>query len=172
MYQNNWVNNLFVLSVLERRTGLWLIPLQEPKQVPWFTALLKLQRQINSIHIISLSIFWKKSPDTWMTMVWISVKICFLGRTSCQRNAGNFNDIPLFGAIAYVGVPTMEPLRWMLIREPSAPSLSKKITFTDFYSHTQFEILACDTPYSAARSLRDLPSSRWRRTIFFLNSGS
>lgn len=55
---------------------------------------------------------WKKSLDTWMVMVWISVKICFLGQTSCQRNAeNNFNDMPLFGAVAYVTVLTMERLR-------------------------------------------------------------
>ena len=46
-----------------------------------------------------------------MTMVWISVKICFHGQTSCQRNAeSNFNDMLLFGAVVYVGVPTMERL--------------------------------------------------------------
>lgn len=39
------------------------------------------------------------------------VKICFHGQTSCQRNAeSNFNDILLFGAVVYVGVPTMERL--------------------------------------------------------------
>ena len=55
--------------------------------------------------------FWEKSPDTWMTMVWISVKICFPGQTSCQWNAeSNFNDMLLFGAVVYVGVPTMERL--------------------------------------------------------------
>ena len=82
------------------------------KQVRWFTALLKLQRRITLSLIVS-SIFWKKSLDTWMTMVWISVKICFLGQTSCHRNAeNNFNDMLLFGAAAYVGIPTMERLRW------------------------------------------------------------
>lgn len=30
-------------------------------------------------------------------------------QTSCQRNAeSNFNDMLLFGAVVYVGVPTME----------------------------------------------------------------
>ena len=42
----------------------------------------------------------------------ISVKICFFGRTRYLRNAeNNSNDMPLFGAVAYVGVPTMERLR-------------------------------------------------------------
>ena len=45
-------------------------------------------------------------------MVWISVKNCFPGQTSCQRNAeSNFNDMLLFGAVVYVGVPTMERLQ-------------------------------------------------------------
>lgn len=46
-----------------------------------------------------------------MIMVWISVKICFPGQIRCQWNAeSNLNDMPLFGAVAYVGVPTMERL--------------------------------------------------------------
>lgn len=46
-----------------------------------------------------------------MNMVWISVKICFPGQIRCQWNAeSNLNDMPLFGAVAYVGVPTMERL--------------------------------------------------------------
>ena len=58
------------------------------------------------------NIFWKKSLGTWMNMVWISVKICFPGQIRCQWNAeSNLNDMPLFGAVAYVGVPTMERLR-------------------------------------------------------------
>lgn len=44
-------------------------------------------------------------------MVWISVKICFHGQTKYQWNAeNNFNDMPLFGAVAYVDVPTMDRL--------------------------------------------------------------
>lgn len=46
-----------------------------------------------------------------MIMVWISVKICFPGQIRCQWNAeSNWNDMLLFGAVAYVGVPTMERL--------------------------------------------------------------
>lgn len=46
-----------------------------------------------------------------MIMVWISVKICFPGQIRCQWNAENsWNDMLLFGAVAYVGVPTMERL--------------------------------------------------------------
>lgn len=53
----------------------------------------------------------KKSLGTWMNMVWISVKICFPGQIRCRWNAeSNFNDMPLFGAVAYVVVPTMERL--------------------------------------------------------------
>ena len=64
------------------------------------------------VGIIISNIFWKKSLGTWMNMVWISVKICFPGQIRCQWNAeSNLNDMPLFGAVAYVGVPTMERLR-------------------------------------------------------------
>ena len=46
-----------------------------------------------------------------MNMVWISVKICFPSQIRCRWNAeSNFNDMPLFGAVAYVVVPTMERL--------------------------------------------------------------
>ena len=39
------------------------------------------------------------------------VKICFPGQIRCRWNAeSNFNDMPLFGAVAYVVVPTMERL--------------------------------------------------------------
>lgn len=55
---------------------------------------------------------YMKPTNTWMTMVWISVKICFPGQTSCRQNAeSNLNDMPLFAAVAYVGVPTMERLQ-------------------------------------------------------------
>lgn len=71
--------------------------------------LLLLHAKCMQMLIIS-NIFWKKFLGTWMNMVWISVKICFPSQIRCQWNAeSNVNDMPLFGAVAYVGVPTMEP---------------------------------------------------------------
>ena len=58
-------------------------------------------------------------------MVWIFVKICFPGQTRCQRNAeSNFNDMLLFGAVVYVGVPTME--RLSIVKENLPVSIQVK----------------------------------------------
>ena len=62
-----------------------------------------------------------------MNMVWISVKICFPGQIRCQWNVeSNFNDMPLFGAVAYVGVPTMERLQYNLLLNPIATDKGRK----------------------------------------------
>ena len=69
--------------------------------------------QLGTLGLVAQSLDeYMKPTNTWMTMVWISVKICFPGQTSCRQNAeSNLNDMPLFGAVAYVGVPTMERLQ-------------------------------------------------------------
>ena len=85
-------------------------------------------------------------------MVWISVKICFSGQTSYQRNVeSTFNDMPLFGAVAYVGVRTMERLRIKFFlppvkivqhkREPQSDSPSAVRKHTPFSTHVLYNIL-------------------------------
>ena len=75
-------------------------------------------RQLGTLGLVAQNLDeYMKPTNTWMTMVWISMKICFPGQTSCRQNAeSNLNDMPLFGAVAYVGVPTMERLQCIYIK--------------------------------------------------------